>query len=327
MTVRVPVNLTKSIVFKYFALRPWSGCPERPRLRTWSPPGQPRAASRPLGPPTMKVMGTGTATATGNDAAALSERRPPRLVEPAGPLARPRAARRRHDPAAGLRRRAGRHRHRPARHLHPPGGRQHLGGDPRHRAAHSPTLGHPLADHRHLVRRLGRRHRGPDPPRTARPAAEGRPPDGGWPASPRSSSASCSTRCSVRRPVARPCRSFVRLRPALSRHPARHRHRGGAGRAALPEPADAPARRSAPWRWPPCARSSAPTACPSASWPRVIVGWGTAAACHLALGAPNGLPSAAEVTDAVRDLQVEVHGLRSTTAPGVGRGVVRRHRC
>ena len=43
----------------------------------------------------------------------------------------------------------------------------------------------------------------------------------------------------------------------------------------------------------------------------VIVGWGTAAACHLAMGAPNGLPSASEVTDAVRDLQVEVHGLRS----------------
>ena len=43
----------------------------------------------------------------------------------------------------------------------------------------------------------------------------------------------------------------------------------------------------------------------------VIVGWGTAAA-HLAMGAPNGLPSAAEVTDAVRDLQVEVHGLTST---------------
>ena len=44
----------------------------------------------------------------------------------------------------------------------------------------------------------------------------------------------------------------------------------------------------------------------------VIVGWGTAAACHLAMGAPNGLPSASEVTDAVRDLQVEVHGLSST---------------
>ena len=44
----------------------------------------------------------------------------------------------------------------------------------------------------------------------------------------------------------------------------------------------------------------------------VIVGWGTAAACHLALGAPNGLPSASEVTEAVRDLEVEVHGLSST---------------
>jgi len=43
----------------------------------------------------------------------------------------------------------------------------------------------------------------------------------------------------------------------------------------------------------------------------VIVGWGTAAACHLAMGTPNGLPSAAEVTDAVRDLQIEVQGLTS----------------
>jgi glycosyltransferase 2 family protein len=45
----------------------------------------------------------------------------------------------------------------------------------------------------------------------------------------------------------------------------------------------------------------------------VIVGWGTAAACHLAMGAPNGLPSASEVTDAVRDLGIDVHGLRSAT--------------
>jgi uncharacterized protein (TIRG00374 family) len=44
----------------------------------------------------------------------------------------------------------------------------------------------------------------------------------------------------------------------------------------------------------------------------VIVGWGTAAASHLALGAPNGLPSATEVTEAVRDLQVDVRGLSST---------------
>ena len=43
----------------------------------------------------------------------------------------------------------------------------------------------------------------------------------------------------------------------------------------------------------------------------VIVGWGTAAACHPAMGAPNGLPSASEVSDAVRDLRVEVHGLAS----------------
>jgi glycosyltransferase 2 family protein len=43
----------------------------------------------------------------------------------------------------------------------------------------------------------------------------------------------------------------------------------------------------------------------------LLVGWGTAAACHLAMGAPNGLPSASEVSDAVRDLRVEVHGLTS----------------
>ncbi len=43
----------------------------------------------------------------------------------------------------------------------------------------------------------------------------------------------------------------------------------------------------------------------------VIVGWGTAAACHLAMGAPNGLPSASEVTAAVRDLEIEVVGLKA----------------
>jgi glycosyltransferase 2 family protein len=43
----------------------------------------------------------------------------------------------------------------------------------------------------------------------------------------------------------------------------------------------------------------------------IVVGWGTAAACHLALGAPNGLPSAGEVTGAVRDLGVEVRDLVS----------------
>ncbi len=44
----------------------------------------------------------------------------------------------------------------------------------------------------------------------------------------------------------------------------------------------------------------------------IVTGWGSAAACHLVLGAPNGLPSAAEVTDAVRDLQVDVRDLVST---------------
>ncbi len=56
----------------------------------------------------------------------------------------------------------------------------------------------------------------------------------------------------------------------------------------------------------------------------VIVGWGTAAACHLAMGAPNGLPSASEVTEAVRDLQIDVRGLASRATTGMGRGVLRR---
>ena len=43
----------------------------------------------------------------------------------------------------------------------------------------------------------------------------------------------------------------------------------------------------------------------------VALGWGTAAACHLVLGAPNGLPSADEVAAAVRDLHVEVKGLEA----------------
>lgn len=45
----------------------------------------------------------------------------------------------------------------------------------------------------------------------------------------------------------------------------------------------------------------------------VAVGWGTAAASHLVLGTPNGLPSAAEVTSAVRDLHVEVRGLEAAS--------------
>lgn len=43
----------------------------------------------------------------------------------------------------------------------------------------------------------------------------------------------------------------------------------------------------------------------------VALGWGTAAACHLVLGAPNGLPSPEEVAAAVRDLHVEVKGLEA----------------
>ncbi len=41
----------------------------------------------------------------------------------------------------------------------------------------------------------------------------------------------------------------------------------------------------------------------------MVLGWGTAAACHLALGAPNGLPTADEVAQAVRELRVEAVGL------------------
>ena len=44
----------------------------------------------------------------------------------------------------------------------------------------------------------------------------------------------------------------------------------------------------------------------------IALGWGTAAACHLVNGAPDGLPSAAEVTDSVRDLGVDVRGLRAS---------------
>ncbi len=41
----------------------------------------------------------------------------------------------------------------------------------------------------------------------------------------------------------------------------------------------------------------------------ILLGWGMAAACHLVFGSPAGLPSAAEVTGAVRDLRVDVHAL------------------
>jgi glycosyltransferase 2 family protein len=45
----------------------------------------------------------------------------------------------------------------------------------------------------------------------------------------------------------------------------------------------------------------------------VALGWGAAAACHLALGSPAGLLSAAEVTEAVRDLRVDVRKLAPMT--------------
>jgi glycosyltransferase 2 family protein len=41
----------------------------------------------------------------------------------------------------------------------------------------------------------------------------------------------------------------------------------------------------------------------------IVIGWGMAAACHLAMGSPAGLLSAAEVTEAVRDLRVDVRAL------------------
>ena len=46
----------------------------------------------------------------------------------------------------------------------------------------------------------------------------------------------------------------------------------------------------------------------------IAIGWGAAAACHLALGSPIGLLSADEVTGAVRDLRVDVRGLTPITA-------------
>jgi uncharacterized protein (TIRG00374 family) len=44
----------------------------------------------------------------------------------------------------------------------------------------------------------------------------------------------------------------------------------------------------------------------------IVLGWGTAAAVHLALGAPNGLPSAAEVAEAIRELRVTAVGLMAS---------------
>ena len=109
-----------------------------------------------------------------------------------------------------------------------------------------------------------------------------------------------------------PIPDFSGFDPRFPDPPAGHRHRRCAGRACpyLSRP-DAPHRDRCHSRSPRSARSSAPTGCRSASSPPSIVGWGTAAACHLAMGAPNGLPSASEVTAAVRDLQVEVRGLSS----------------
>ena len=117
------------------------------------------------------------------------------LVESAGPFPPAGSARRGHDPAPSLRRRARRHRRRAGGDLHPPGRGQHLGGDPRHRAGHSPAVGHPLADHRAVVRRAPSASSPPWSSSACSCRADGSPPDGAWPGWPRSSCASCSTRC------------------------------------------------------------------------------------------------------------------------------------
>ena len=87
--------------------------------------------------------------------------------------------------------------------------------------------------------------------------------------------------------------ALSRLRSTLPRDPARGSHGGGVRRAAVSEPTPAPADR---------ARRGLAALCavvggyglPLGIVAAVVTGWGTAAACHLVLGAPNGLPSAAK---------------------------------
>jgi hypothetical protein len=64
----------------------------------------------------------------------------------------------------------------------------------------------------------------------------------------------------------------------------------------------------------------------------VAVGWGVAAAVHLAAGSPLGLPSAAEITDWITDLHIRVRDITRASRQvwGVelftgGRGPRRRH--
>ena len=66
------------------------------------------------------------------------------------------------------------------------------------------------------------------------------------------------------------------------------------------------------------------TALPVNAISSVALGWGVAAALHLAVGSPLGLPSAAEVTEWIADLSVAVGGHRPGAPPGLGGRAVHR---
>ena len=56
----------------------------------------------------------------------------------------------------------------------------------------------------------------------------------------------------------------------------------------------------------------------------LVLGWGVAAALHLAVGSPLGLPSTTEVTEWVADLNLTVTGHNPLPSPGLGGGAAHR---
>ena len=94
----------------------------------------------------------------------------------------------------------------------------------------------------------------------------------------------------------------------LSGHRDRGHDRRGRHRSALPEPPGAPAGLG-PDRLAVLAAICGGQALPVNAVSSIALGWGVAAALHLAVGSPLGLPSGAEITEWITDLNVAVRDL------------------
>ncbi len=315
------LNPTKSIVFTAFRLPPSPEGLDRPRLRPCIAPWPGRRAQDKN--PTFRHEDHGVTGSGRYRSDVRPGRRRAHDLEPARPLAPPRAPWRGDHPAACLRCRARRHRRRAGGDLRPAGAGQHLGGDPRHRAHHPRALGYPLADHRALVPGVHRRDRDAGLDRPSRATPDSRAPDG------------CGRAGRAGRlPPARGAPGLLRrapahirlrrLQPALPRCATGHRHCGRTGGPALPEPSHAsPGDRRRldrrPLRGGRCLRS--PARCHRRGDCGVGHGGRLPPRDGRAQRAPlRGRGNRCGARSASRSARAYLHG-----APGVGRGVLCRH--